>query len=582
MIIRILFFLFLAILSGCNKSNDFSQLEGPKASNFELLDHEGKAHELYYYSDMKAVVLIWQGNGCPIFRQSILEINRLQKKFEKLGIVFLLINANPQDDRFSIKKEAEEFNINIPILEDSSQMVTKSLSVTRTAESIVLDTKSWKTIYRGAINDRLGYEVQKTAPIQHFLENALNTWLQGRLPQIKRTPFNGCLINFLDNPKLKQVTYTADVAPILKNKCTHCHIDEGIAPWTMKDYKTVRGWGAMIREVILNRRMPPWKPDPYYGEFRNNISLTPDETRTLVYWIDEGYKRGPGEDPLANLKSQKQKKWPLGEPDLILSAKEQQKIPATGLIPYRYVFTDKQIKEDIYVNSVDFYTKHPNLLHHSMVAYAKDELKMTYEMSASAQNGGSTIEGFVPGYSPHNYGSDTGIFIPKGAKIFFELHYVTNGKEAIDTPKVGLYFTKNKPKRIVKLEAINNREIQIPPNEENYEISSTYNVEGERLLHGIYGHMHYRGKRIKYTALFPDGRKKILLSIPSYDFNWQWAYMFEDPISLPKGTKIISEGAFDNSKQNLANPDPTQEIRFGPQSYDEMFLSTYGLSSETK
>ncbi len=90
--------------------------------------------------------------------------------------------------------------------------------------------------------------------------------------------------------------------------------------------------------------------------------------------------------------------------------------------------------------------------------------------------------------------------------------------------------------------------------------------------------MHYRGKSFRFTARYPDGKKEILLDVPNYDFNWQNAYALAKSKLTPENTLLICEGVFDNSADNPANPDPTQEVRWGDQTWEEMMLGSFTTS----
>ena len=170
-------------------------------ANFRMLYHNGVSHELYYYRDAKAIVLIWQGNGWPIARLGMGEIKRLKEKYEKDGVKFFLVNANPQDDLKSIEEEAKEFNFPLPVLKDEIQAVSESLGVTRTTTAVMISPKNWQLTYFGPITDALGYETQKTAK-EFYLENAIVETLAGEAPKKVEAPVKGCLINYL-HPKEK-------------------------------------------------------------------------------------------------------------------------------------------------------------------------------------------------------------------------------------------------------------------------------------------------------------------------------------------------------------------------------------------
>ena len=272
---------------------------GDRVDNFRLLDHRGASHELYYYADARAIVLMVQGNGCPIVRNSMPDFREIRNAYASENIRFLLINSNPQDSRTTIAKEADDFGYDVPILVDETQLIGESMGLIRTAEVLVIEPRSWTLAYRGSLNDRsVAYEQQKAEPSTHYLRDALDSMLDGKPVAVAQTDALGCLINFGKHEARTQISYAATIAPILAEKCVPCHRPGGIGPWAMTSYDMVRGFSPMMREVIRTRRMPPWHADPAFGHFANDRSLRDEQTTTLVHWIEAGSPRGDGPDPL--------------------------------------------------------------------------------------------------------------------------------------------------------------------------------------------------------------------------------------------------------------------------------------------
>jgi hypothetical protein len=94
--------------------------------------------------------------------------------------------------------------------------------------------------------------------------------------------------------------------------------------------------------------------------------------------------------------------------------------------------------------------------------------------------------------------------------------------------------------------------------------------------------MHNRGKAMEIKAFYPDGRSEVLLNVPKYDFSWQTGYSFKQPVAIPKGTRFMVTGYFDNSAKNRNNPDPTQIVRFGDPSYDEMIFGALDYTADSQ
>lgn len=540
--------------------------------NFRLLDHEGKSHELYRQTQTPVVVLIVGGNGCPIVRQSVSTVKALREKFADKKVVFWLLNANSQDDAASILEEAREFKMDLPVLKDTFQLVARSLAVTRTAEAIAISTKDWKIFYRGAIDDRLGYGTQKVKQPKTFLADAVENFLAGKKVSPDRTSVKGCAISFatIKPNEAKTISYINEVAPILQKHCVVCHSPGNIGPFAMSSYEKVKGWSSMIREVLLEQRMPPWHADPHHGTFSNDRSLKPEEVQTLITWIEQDKPRGKGEDPLATSPSTVED-WPLGKPDYIVSMSKDIDIPATGIFPYRYAVVDSPLPEDAWLRAAVVKPGNRKVLHHCLVflKYPKDAAQ-----SQPDNKGGidGFFTGFVPGTEAVPFPEGTGKFLPKGAKFFFQLHYSATGKVEKDRTEIGLYLCKTKPSLELQTRAAAKRQLDIPPGDPNYQVEGQFTFKRDSLLYEMSPHMHFRGSRVKYEALYADGKREVLLSVPHYDFNWQTMYRLAEPKRMPAGTKLICSGAFDNSPQNPANPDPTKLVHFGEQTFDEMFI----------
>lgn len=552
--------------------------------DFMLLDQNGVSHQLTYYSDKKAIVLIAHGIGCPILRQNIVQLTKLQEEFGPKGVAFFMINAVTHDQTEDIARDAKEFQITIPVLKDDTQLISKSLGLSRMSEVIVVDPREWKIVYRGAVDDRLNYESQKIKPAKEYLRDVLEAVIGGKEIPSESAPVKGCLIGYSKDVKAQKVSYEKHIVPILTKSCVPCHSAGGIAPWSMDRYERVKGWGSMIREVVRIQRMPPWQADPQYGKFLNDISLTAQEKIKLVSWIENGAPRSGQIDPLVKSSSVIQhNEWILGPPDAVFAFDQERTIPATGVMPYQVVPADKPLEQDVWVRAVDLRPGNRKVVHHCDVAVAYPEPpeasdaamkeKSWLKQSGMAVEGvGQIVAGYAPGYdSLLVMPADTGLFLPKGSKLNFWMHYVPIGKEEKDRTQLGLYFYSGVPSMIYSVVQLSNKSLAIPPGEANYRISASYVFEKNAQIVSLTPHMHYRGHSMRITAYYPDGTSEILLSVPHYKFNWQRRYILKEPKKVPAGTKLVADGVFDNSVQNTDNPDPSQLVKYGSQSDDEMF-----------
>jgi hypothetical protein len=546
--------------------------------NFALIDHEGKFHELDYYlkiPGVKGLVVFIQGNGCPLVRKRIPELTGMKEEFEKRGILFCMLNANRQDERADINKEALEFKIGMPILIDDAQIVAQSLGVERTAESYLISAKGKKIVYHGAIDDRLSYQADKPAAKNHYLKDAINNFLEGKEITPAATEAPGCKITF---PKFTEpLTYTRDIAPILAKNCLSCHTKGGLGPFSMSSYRKVAGWSDMMAEVILTKQMPPWHADPHIGEFSNDCSLSPEEAHKIITWVAAGSVKGEGPDPLLNAKPVIPE-WHLGDPDHVIKLPAQ-KVAAEGVFDYRYETIDNPFDSDVWLTATEIRPGNTRVLHHVIVTSHPADIVDRVKIRKAEQ----WITGYAPGTQGQLYPQGSSVFLKKGHKLRFQLHYTASGKAEVDETLLGLHVTKVKTKKIFRTAVVIRNKFTIPagasdyglPNEKD-PITPFHKFKEGVTLYAINPHMHFRGKFMNFEAQFPDGSRQPLLSVPNYDFNWQRTYLLETPLKLPKNSQINVRNAWDNSPQNPHNPDPTTPVKWGDQSTEEMFFATLG------
>ncbi len=547
--------------------------------NFRLLDHTGVSHELYRQKEHRVVVLFVAGNGCPIVRLSVPELKRLREQFSPHGVVFALLEVNAEDQRAEVAEEAREFGIDFPILLDPAQGVARALSITRTAEAIAIDTATWRIIYRGALDDRLAYGQQKPAANRRFLAEALAAFLEGKPVPQARTEFKGCAVTFADAlaKSSPPVDYPRAVAPLIASHCVNCHSRGNVAPFAFSNYDKVRGHSATIREVLLEDRMPPWHADPQHSAFSNDRSLTPEQKRTLLAWIEQGAPRGDGIDPLPAAQPGPAPEWPLGRPDAIIAMPEAAKIPATGLVPYQLYTVKASLPEDAWVRGVVIRAGNAKVVHHCLVFINYPDAVKHLEPKQEQGTAGF-FAGFVPGTEPVMFPAGTAKFLPKGAEFVFQMHYTTTGKEETDRTEMGLYLATEKPATELITGAATTQEFEIPPGARAHPVRAEFQFERDAWLYEFSPHMHLRGGSFTYTAKYPDGRSEVLLNVPNYDFNWQTLYRLRTPQRMPAGTRLVCAGTFDNSARNPANPDPKATVRFGEQTADEMFIGYFNYA----
>jgi len=370
-----------------------------------------------------------------------------------------------------------------------------------------------------------------------------------------------CIVALASGPgdaKKAEVTFTRDVAPIVFNNCVQCHRPGEIAPMSLLTYKDARPWARSIKEKVANRTMPPWHADPHYGEFLNDRKLSQKDVDTIVAWVDQGAKEGNAKD----LTSAPQflEGWNIGKPDVIFYLPQEYTVPASGVVEYKYFSVPTNFTEAKWIQAAEIRPGVRGVVHHIIV------------FAQSGMEPQRLIVGYAPGEQPAVISKGLARKIPAGSKLVFQVHYTPNGTETKDRSYVGFVFAKEPPKAEVVTRPVLNAKFVIPAGDSNYQVESTYSFTQDAHIYSLMPHMHLRGKDFVFKVTFPDGSSKILLSVPKYDFAWQTYYVLKEPLAAPKGTRIDCLAHFDNSEKNKYNPDPTKEVRWGDQTWEEMMI----------
>ncbi len=550
----------LCLLAGTNPA----VAEPARVGDFALLDHSGTFHQLSYYGDQKAIVIVVHGNGSEPLRKAATELHKLRRTYESQGVVFFMLNSLFEDSRSAIAEEAREHQYELPILLDETQLVAEALGIERIGEALVINPQRMTLDFRGSLSDG------KT------LEAVLDALVAGKpVPVVsgaRGSLANSEKISFpaRERHQSQSVSYEKDIVPILENNCVTCHHEGGIGPWAMNSHAMVRGFAPMIKEVVATRRMPPGQIDTHVGRpIANAAGLSVAEQQKLIHWIDAGAPLDIEEDPLTRLKFDQQR-FTLGEPDLLFKVAAQE-IPATGTVDYRYVPVALNLDRDVWIRGMEFVPGDRQVLHH-VIAYVQSPADRSERGARSAAARGESVGGFAPGRQADSFGAEGGRLLPKGSNLLLQMHYTTYGKATVDETEIGIYL-HDKPPRWVMSEAVaGQRRFLVPPHAKEYKLEGEYLVERDAYLHAMMPHMHYRGKYMSYSALYPDGTEELLMSVPKYDFNWQFNYKLKEPVLLPAGTRLVARGAMDNSDRNPGNPDPSKPVHFGLQTKHEMFF----------
>jgi peroxiredoxin len=546
---------------------------GRTIGDFTLNDALGAKRSLSEWTSSKAIVVVFLGAECPLSKLYGKRLGDLDRELAGQGVQFVGINANQQDTLQELAAYGRKHHIDFPLLKDAGARVADQFGATRTPEAFVLDGQ--RVIrYHGRIDDQYGVGSARSKATHSELRAAVDSLLAGEPVATPTTKFVGCLIGRREpSPSDGEVTYARDIAPILHKHCVSCHRPGEIAPFALTEYADVAAWADTMLEVIDDGRMPPWHADPAHGEFYNDARL-PDEAKARFrQWVKAGVPEGNPADapPLPEFSDA----WGLPAEPTVYRMPQAYHVPATGVVPYQYFVLDPHFTEDKWVYAAQARPGNREVVHHVILFYLPPG-QLTWRPQDPLFN---AVAAFAPGM-PAIVGLESyAARIPAGSKLVFQVHYTPNGAATTDQSEAALCFADPaNVEKEVRITAGFNFRFLIPPGTPDYKVTQQFAIQRDSLLYTLTPHMHYRGKSFKFTARYPDGGEEILLNVPRYDFNWQNVYLLKEPKSLPAGTIIDLEAHYDNSADNPLNPDPTQAVHWGDQTWEEMMLGSLTVS----
>jgi hypothetical protein len=397
------------------------------------------------------------------------------------------------------------------------------------------------------------------------------------------------------------VTFHKDVEPLLQKHCQGCHRPGEAAPFSLLQYKEARPWAKSIREAVQLRKMPPWFADPAHGKFVNDRRLSPADIDTIKAWVDQGAPEGNPADappPVPFIDD-----WKIGKPDLVVELPVTFPVPADGKIDYTWFAADMKLTEDKWIERIEVRPSDRAVVHHALVfarppgSNFKADLKPgTYQarpevrkantkpqtdsaifaISNGFSQGVEMVGDYVVNGDPFVADAGQARLVRAGSHMLFQMHYTSNGRATADRTRVGIVYAKTAPKERVVNEAVLNSTLRIPPGAPNHEVQGIVTFQHDTLIGGFGPHMHVRGKAMRYELLRAEGEKaETLLYVPEYNFNWQLKYQPTKWVSVKKGDKLRITAWYDNSPNNRFNPDPTREVLWGDQSWDEMLFAFF-------
>jgi hypothetical protein len=381
-------------------------------------------------------------------------------------------------------------------------------------------------------------------------------------------------------PAAEKVTFTKDVAPLLWKHCAECHRPAAAGPFPLLTYQDAAKRANFLRQITTSRRMPPWRPVPEFGAFRDVRRLSDAELNTLSTWA----KAGAPEGDLKDLPPRPMfpEGWQLGEPDLLLTMPEPFSIPAGGPDVYRCFVIPIPSDTDQTVAAVEFRPGNRRAVLHADLyldqdgqARKKDRAdgKLGYDSFGDPGiRPSGELGSWAVGTRPYLLPPGAGIPLKRASDLVLHIHYHPVGTEQTDRSVVGIYFTKKPVNQWVTSLWVGNRRLDIPAGEQrSVAMAQSEPLPADVAVLAIAPHMHFLGRAIKVTAVLPDQQTVPLAWIADWDVHWQEEYRLRRPLALPRGTIIKMVATFDNSADNPQNPnDPPQRLRWGNARTHEM------------
>jgi hypothetical protein len=558
---------------------------GERVADVKFRDIAGKTSVLSALGAQRGTIVIMRDAECPVTMRYSPRMAELEAEYMAKGFQFVYVDVTPHSSS-DAKADAAKYGLKGRIVQDTAKVLVHALRAKSSTETFIIDPRG-TLVYRGAIDDQYGINWHKDAPSKTWLRAALDRMVAGKDILDRNTDASGC--NFDIDPDAagaeRPVTYHNRISRLMQTKCEGCHRENGLAPMPLQTYAEVVARKRVVTDEVEARRMPPWNANKAVGTWLNDVSLSDRELADLVNWYKAGAPKGNEKD--APLPRAYAPKWEMGKPEAVVQIPDTFRIPAQGVVAYKYSYVQTHFDSDKWVTAIEIKPTAPLVVHHVLVFLEEPGRKAPNDPTRKPGdplpvNG---VAGFfaatAPGAPASIYPLGAAKKLPKGAWLKFQIHYQPNGTEQVDQTQIGFQFADEAAVASGTLREVESRSaaqtrLAIPPNDPNYKVDANpFIFRRSGTLISLFPHTHLRGKAWTMELMGRDSSRTLLLDVPKYDFNWQTFYAFKYPVRVDSGARLLATAWYDNSSKNPANPDPNATVRFGEQTFDEMMIGYF-------
>lgn len=546
---------------------------GRRVPDLVFEDDGGVSRTLDDLVGPRAVALLCYSPVCPVSKRYGPTLGRIAEALALRNIATVIVHSGPDAAFRDTVEAARAGEWKASVVRAPDGLALRALGARTTTEAFLVDGHR-TVVYRGAVDDRFGLGYSREEPRHTWLLDAARAMEDGRLPEVEATTAPGCVLGLEPLPDDAAPTWHGRISRIVDRHCVDCHRPGESGPFPLETLEEVKAQAPMVRYMVERRAMPPWFAGPGSREMTTDHSLSDDDRAAVLRWIDADMPAGDlGQAPAA---IRRRDGWRIGKPDLVIEPDRDEEVPAEGVVKYRYLRVRTGLKEDRWVRSMEVRSLAPRVVHHVLVFLKYPE---NHPRAAEQRRYQGGLEGFfaamVPGQGVLEFGDGLARFLPAGATLTFQVHYTPDGTATRDRPKLGLVFAAGPPEHEVETQGIFDVFFRIPAGAKRHPVTATWTFERPGRVLAFVPHMHLRGTAFRYELLLPGKEPETVLDIPRYAFDWQLVYRLREPMDVPKGARLRATGWFDNSADNPANPDPTKEVAFGEQTFEEMMIGYF-------